>query len=446
MTDTSTPILSISDLNRLARLSLETQLTSCWVCGEVSNMVRASSGHWYFTLKDKHASARCVMFKQRNQFVEWRVTDGEQVELRAQPSLYEARGEFQLIVDAVRKAGLGALFEAFMRLKEKLQREGLFEPSRKRPLPRNPRRIGIITSPRGAAIHDALATLSRRWPLAHVTLYPCLVQGDSAVDSIRSALRLAAEDPLNQILLIIRGGGSLEDLWAYNDEKLARDIAHCPVPVITGIGHETDFTIADFTADARAPTPTAAASLATADIADIANQISSLSDKLNQESKRLLDAGWQKLDILQKQIHHPREKLAEQLRQLGILEQRTHRALQHQIERNQHRWANLDIRLKPGSVPIYPLHKEIHGLVARLHMAMQRGREQSRWRYQKAVAQLDSLNPAQVLQRGFSIVRTSDGHVVSSTAHLKQQQKLNIELASGGLLAEITEIIGPNSD
>ena len=260
-------VLSVSDLNRLARETLEARFPLLWVAGEVSNLTRAPSGHLYFTLKDEAAQVRCTMWRNRAHLLPFQLAHGMRVEARALVTLYEARGDYQLNVETLRRAGQGNLAEAFQRLKEKLAAEGLFDPGRKRPLPAYPRGIGLVTSPQAAALHDVLVCLRRRAPHLPVVLYPAPVQGDSAAPRLMEALRQAGaragQDGID-LLLLVRGGGSLEDLWAFNDEALARAIAACPLPVVAGVGHETDFTIADFVADLRAATPTAAAELATA--------------------------------------------------------------------------------------------------------------------------------------------------------------------------------------
>jgi len=249
------PVLSVSELNRMARRALESQLPLLWVEGEVSNFTRAASGHWYFAIKDASAQVRCVMFRGRNQFADFTPANGDHVEVRALPSLYEARGEFQLGVEQIRRAGAGRLYEAYLRLKAKLEAEGLFDPAKKRPLPRFPRRVGIVTSPQAAALHDVLTALARRMPGLPVVIYPTPVQGASAGAQIAAAIRAAGARAECDVLLVCRGGGSLEDLWAFNDEMVARAIAASPLPVVSGVGHETDFTLADFAADLRARRP-----------------------------------------------------------------------------------------------------------------------------------------------------------------------------------------------
>ena len=256
------PVISVAELNRLTRDLLERNLPLMWVAGEISNFKRYGSGHCYFTLKDAQAQVDCVMFRGRAQLLGWQPQDGTKVEVRALPTLYEARGKFQLSVEVMRRAGLGALYEAFERLKAKLEQEGLFDPARKRPLPRFPRAVGVVTSPQAAALRDVLTTLKRRMPGLPVILYPTPVQGEGAGSRIAAAISLAGARRECDVLIVCRGGGSIEDLRSFNEEAVARAILTSPVPVVTGIGHETDFTIADFVADARAPTPTGAATLA----------------------------------------------------------------------------------------------------------------------------------------------------------------------------------------
>src|SRR5690349_23004826 len=273
-------ILTVSALARSVRDLLEHRYPLLWVAGEISNLTLAKSGHAYFVLKDEQAQLRCVMFRSRHQQLDWEPRDGMQVEAQVLVTLYEARGEFQLNVESMRRAGQGALFEAFVRLRDKLGKEGLFDPAAKRPLPAFPRTIGVITSRDAAALRDVLTTLRRRNPSIAVVVYPVPVQGYRAAEEIASALALAGRRAECGVLLLVRGGGSIEDLWAFNEEVLARAVRACPLPVVTGIGHETDFTIADFAADRRAPTPTAAAELVSPDRRLLLDAISRLAAKI----------------------------------------------------------------------------------------------------------------------------------------------------------------------
>jgi len=309
MLDPST-VVSISELNRLARQSLEREFPLLWVAGEISNLARAASGHVYFSLKDENAQARCVVFRSRAQSIAWRLENGQQVEARALVSLYEARGDFQLNVETLRRAGLGRLFEAFARLKARLEADGLFAAERKRSLPRFPVRIGIISSPAGAALRDVLVALKRRAPHLTAILYPTLVQGDRAAENIAKMIAAADQRKECDLLLIVRGGGSIEDLWAFNEELVARAIVASPLPIISGVGHETDTTIADYVADLRAATPTAAAELATQGWHEAADEIADLGTAMNQAMQYRIARQRQDLDHLALRLIHPATRLA----------------------------------------------------------------------------------------------------------------------------------------
>src|SRR5690349_8117153 len=282
-------VLSVGELNRLARTALEQNLPLCWVAGEISNFKRYDSGHCYFTLKEETAQVECVMFRQKAMLLGWQPESGMQVEVRACATLYEARGKYQITVESMRRAGLGALYEAFERLKARLHREGLFDPARKRALPRFPRALGIVTSPKAAALRDVLTILKRRAPGLPVVVYPTPVQGEGAAARIADAIRLAGSRRDCDVLIVCRGGGSIEDLWAYNDEQLARVIHASSIPIVSGVGHETDFTIVDFVADVRAPTPTAAAQLASPDRLETCQQLRQLELRFGRTLKRSLE-------------------------------------------------------------------------------------------------------------------------------------------------------------
>ncbi len=431
----SSPILTVSELNRLARLALEKALPSCWVAGEISNLSRATSGHWYFTLKDAQAGVRCAMFRNRNQFVDWPPREGDSVEVRAQPTLYEARGDYQLIVEAMRRAGAGALFEAFLRLKAKLEQEGLFAPERKRALPPFPRAIGVITSPQAAALRDVLATLKRRWPAATVVLYPTPVQGAEAPSSLRAALANAARRMECDVLLLVRGGGSLEDLWAFNDEGLARAIAASPVPVVSGVGHETDFTIADFVADLRAPTPTGAAQLATPDREELAQHLDHLARRQAHARRRHMASLAQRLDSLTRRLRHPAQHLAAQRRHLNHLADRLHLARSTQRERARQRLDRLSERLAAGKPDPTALRERLARLRASLVRAW--ATHPDRNRLAALGAHLGHLNPRAVLERGYSITRDARGRVVRDGASLTEGERLDLTFAHGKASARV---------
>ncbi|MEW5894097.1 MAG: exodeoxyribonuclease VII large subunit [Pseudomonadota bacterium] len=440
MNQAASDVLTVSQLNRLARRAIEGQIPLCWVAGEVSNFTRAPSGHWYFTLKDAQASVRCAMFKNRNQFLDWQPREGDHIEVRAVATLYEARGEFQLSVETLRRAGLGALFEAFNRLKEKLEQEGLFDPARKKTLPRLPQRIGIVTSSKAAALRDVLTTLRRRWPAAPVVIYPTLVQGSGAAEQIAGAIRTAGARAECDVLLIVRGGGSIEDLWAFNEEIVARAIAACPIPTVSGVGHETDFTIADFVADLRAPTPTGAAQLATPDRAELAQQIDHLTRRLQFGQRRRLDNLAQRVDGLARRLIHPAARLDQQRRHLDHLARRLQHALSGRLQQSHRRSEQLASRLRS-------LRPDLAALRQRLHYLAQRQRRAQGQHLARLAARLDTLashlahlNPQAVLERGYSIVRDAQGRIVRDSGDLKPGSEIEVTLARGGLGAQVTRI------
>ena len=436
-----TPLLSVSELNRMARLSLERGMSQVWVTGEISNLTRATSGHWYFTLKDNLAAVRCAMFRNRNQFMDWVPENGLRVELRAQPTLYEPRGEFQLNVEVMRRAGLGALYEAYARLKERLEREGLFDPARKRPLPAYPGQIGIVTSPRAAALRDVLTTLARRWPLARVLLYPTPVQGDGAAEAIATALRTAGARGECDVLLLVRGGGSIEDLWSFNEETVARALAACPIPVVSGIGHETDFTIADFVADRRAPTPTGAAQLATPDAAELAQHLRHLARRLTLDQRRRLHTLAQRLDGLAQRVRHPAEQLANRRRHLDQLARRVTLAQAGRLALARQDLAHLQAGLRRARPRPDQLQARLRDLAGRLARATAVGQQQRRDRIAALAAHLAHLNPAAVLERGYGIVRRTDGSIVRDSRQLKVDEAVELTLARGMAGARITRLM-----
>ncbi len=434
------PILSVSDLNRMTRLALERALPLVWVAGEISNLTRAASGHWYFTLKDSEAAVRCAMFRNRNQFLGWVPENGQRVELRAQPTLYEPRGEFQLSVETMRRAGLGALYEAFARLKARLEREGLFDPARKRALPAYPRQIGIVTSPQAAALRDVLTTLRRRWPVARVVLYPTPVQGEGAAAAIAAALTLAGERRECEVLLLVRGGGSIEDLWAFNAEVVARAIAACPIPVVSGIGHETDFTIADFVADRRAPTPTGAAQAATPEAAELAQHLHHLARRLTLDQRRRLYTLAQRLDGLAQRLRHPAEQLAHRRRHLAQLARRLDLAQAGRLALARQRLAHLDARLHQALPRPDRLRTRVQELARRLAGAFAAEQRQRRERVAVLATHLGHLNPSAVLERGYSIVRRADGRIVRDSRELAVDEAVELTLARGLAGARITRL------
>ena len=390
-------ILTVSELNRLAREALEKSFPLFWVSGEVSNFTRAASGHWYFSLKDSTAQVKCVMFKGRNTYVDFTPREGDKIEARCTVTLYEARGDFQLTVEFVQKAGLGALFEAFEKLKIKLEHEGLFDSAFKKPIPKYPKTIGIVTSPDAAALRDVLSTLKRRNPPINVIIYPTPVQGKGAAQLIAKAIRAANQRAEVDTLIICRGGGSMVDLWPFNEEVVARAIDDSAIPTISGVGHETDFTICDFVADVRATTPTAAAELASQDMQTLKAQLIVIWNRLERRMDAGLQTHAQKLDFLARRLISPMQ----------------------QIEYKATQIAQLQHRMDIGLQSILKSHQE-H--VLRLQNSLQQ------------------LNPHNVLARGYALIMDEAGNVVSDVKQLKLQQVVNIKLKQGSTEASIKRI------
>ncbi len=399
------PALTVSDLTRYLRQVLESDaiLRDIWVAGEVSNLSRPASGHVYFTLKDAGAALRCVVWRMNAQRVRFNLVNGQAVEAHGYISLYERDGQYQLYIDALRPAGEGWLYQEFLRLKARLESEGLFDPARKRPLPAFPRRIGIVTSPTGAALQDMLNTLRRRYPLAEVILAPAAVQGDEAPPAITAALQGLLRVPGLDVILLARGGGSLEDLWAFNDEQVVRAVAASPLPVVTGIGHETDFTLCDFAADVRAPTPTAAAELVTPDAADLRYQLMECRARLK---------GW-----MSSLLGGERRRLTERTNRMNLL------SPQRRIQDDRQR---LD---------------QLAGRAARsLYATLQLRRAHLDGNQQRLAA----LNPLAVLRRGYAVVYDAGG-VIHSARAVQPGDDLTVQLADGRIQAQAQRII-PNAD
>ncbi len=424
-------VISVSELNRLARHLLERQLPLMWVAGEVSNCKRYGSGHCYFTLKDAEAQVECVLFRNKAQLVGWQPQDGMQVELRAFPTIYEARGKFQLCVETMRRSGFGALYEAFARLKLKLEREGLFEPARKRALPRFPQVIGIVTSPQAAALRDVLTTCKRRMPGLPVVIYPTPVQGEGAGRSVAAAIGVANARMECDLLIVCRGGGSIEDLWAFNEEVVARAIVASAIPVVVGVGHETDFTIADFVADARAPTPTGAAERATPSRADLATTLLQSAGRLLRCATRAIEDRMQRLDFLSRRLTHPGERIRSQRASLAHLEQRLRGSWRHGLENETWRVRDLAQRLVATGPDPEVLSTAIAELARRLRHAARGRVDAARTALTGAEAHLKHLSPHHVLERGYSITETTAGTIVRDGASLAVGEELQITFAKG---------------
>jgi exodeoxyribonuclease VII large subunit len=431
------PVLTVSELNRMARRALESALPLLWVEGEVSNFTAAASGHWYFSLKDASAQVRCVMFRGRNQYAEFVPANGDHVEIRALPSLYEARGEFQLGAEAIRRAGAGRLYEAFLKLKAKLEAEGLFDPDKKRALPGFPRCLGIVTSPRAAALQDVLTALERRMPGLPIIIYPTPVQGQGAGAQIAAAIRQAGRRRECDVLLVCRGGGSLEDLWAFNEEAVARAIAICPIPVVSGVGHETDFTLADFAADLRAPTPTAAAELASPEQGALSLQLDRLANQMRQNSARLLHNQMQQLDYLARRLLHPSEQIRRQQARLDLLAQQLLGRQQTRLAREASRLHQFSARLISPAARIAGEHQRIRSIQGRMQRRIQDSLARRGLTLSRLQSSLTHLNPEGVLARGYSIVQNDQGAIVRDALTLRPADRLHVRFHRGRADAEV---------
>lgn len=432
-------VWQVAELNFAIKQLLESNIPLLRVQGEISNLVRAASGHFYFSLKDGQAQVRCVMFRHKNQWLSEPPANGQQVEVLAAATLYEQRGDFQLTVEQMRPAGSGVLYERFARLKQKLEGEGLFDAARKRVLPRFPARVGIVTSPQAAALRDVLATLRSRLPGVAVVLYPSAVQGGGSAEQIADAIRIANCRAECDVLLVCRGGGSIEDLWAFNEEIVARAIAASDIPVVSGVGHETDFTIADFVADERAPTPTAAAQRVVPDRHALMQGLRDTAQHLQRAQRNRLQNTMQTLDYLQRRMLHPAQQLQRQEERLGQLRQRMQRAFAHDARQRSWSCRSLAQRLRAASVDSERLRDRQGDLAARLVKAMRTLHERNKARIENFAQHLVLLDPQQVLARGYSMVRDERGRLISDSDGLSIGTELRISFAKGWALTEVKE-------
>jgi exodeoxyribonuclease VII large subunit len=430
-------VISVTALNRLVRSTLEGRFSLLCVVGEISNLSRASSGHFYFTLKDDAAQVRAVMFRSRAQLLPWRPENGQQVEAQALVTLYEARGDYQLSIEALRRTGIGRLYEAYARLREKLDGEGLFNGARKRPLPRFPARIGLVTSAQGAVLHDVLTTLARRAPHLPVTIFPTLVQGEAAPAQIAAAIAAAGADDSIALVIVARGGGSFEDLWAFNDETVARAIAACRHPVVSGVGHETDLCIADFVADARAATPTAAAELASGGWFAARDELAALGAALRRQAGRAIDSRMQRLDWLARRLLHPGERLARRRQVVDHLATRLGAAMARRIQAQATSLSSLRLRLAGRRVDTAVAAGRLSLLEQRLAAAMRSRIGQYRRDIESRADGLKHLNPEGTLARGYAIVRDAAGQIVRGSRQLRPADLVALQFADGGARARI---------
>ena len=437
-------IFTVTRLNSAVRMILEQDLGLVWLTGELSNLAMPSSGHWYFSLKDISAQVRCAMFKGNNRRVPFRPQDGMQVLVQARVSLYEPRGDYQLIIESMQPAGDGMLALRFEELKRRLGAEGLFDEGRKRPLPREPRAVGLVTSATGAALHDMLTVLERRAPDLPVFIYPTQVQGSAAIGQIVSAIALANRRAEVDVLIVGRGGGSLEDLWCFNEEAVARAIAHSAIPVVSAVGHEVDVTISDVAADLRAPTPSAAAELVAPDRSARAQRLVHLKQRLVQAISRRQTAARHGFALLQKRLDHqdPKRRLEQQSQRLDELSGRLQQLLNLRLHQGERRLANLELRLQARSPEkLLAAGKRRHQLAQeRLHTLMNKRQDLAAHRLAMLSARLDGISPLATLGRGYSITRTPSGEVISRAAQVSPGQQLVTTLAEGSLRVRVEEV------
>lgn len=437
MENSNRQVISVSELNRDAKRLLESNFPMLWVEGEISNFARPRSGHWYFTLKDDRAQVRCAMFRNRNHLIRFSPKDGQQVIVRGRISLYEGRGEFQMIAEFLEESGEGALRRAFEQLRGSLQLEGLFDESRKKPVPATPRHIAIVTSPQGAAIRDIISVMKRRFPSIHISILPVQVQGDESVPQIVDALSFAnryQDDPFDLILLT-RGGGSLEDLWSFNTEPVARAIASSKLPVVAAVGHESDVSIADFVADVRAPTPSAAAELITPDAEVMEDQLRYLERSFTQGVLKQLQDHGRDVSHLQKRLRHPSAHLEDLSQQLDDLEKGLHRSVSANLNKKTAKVAALHLP-SPGSM-LDAGKAELRHLSGRLQSLEASSRQQKETALASLAAKLDALSPLATLQRGFAIVSTQDSGILTSADLVNPGDKIRARLSNGAFHAEV---------
>lgn len=442
--DAGRDVYTVSRLNQEVKFLLEDTFPLLWVEGELSNFSRPRSGHWYFTLKDEAAQVRCAMFRGRNANVRMQPTEGEKVLIRARIGLYVPRGEYQLVAEHMEPAGAGALQRAFEQLKARLEKEGLFDPAHKQPLPRMPRRIGVVTSPTGAAIRDVLTVFRRRFPALRVLIYPVPVQGEQAAPEIARMIRTADERNEVDALLVTRGGGSMEDLWAFNEEAVARAIYDCRLPVVAAVGHEVDFTIAEFVADQRAPTPSAAAELLSPDGGAWLEAFRQQESRLRRLMAQALERRRERVAYLRHRLdqRHPGRRLQELAQRVDELERRLHGAVNGTLRRRQESWRHLDQRLRVAdpSGRIRRLREHQAELDRRLRRAMNEALRQRRENLAATTRALEAVSPLATLNRGYAVVRTEDGSVVRDAERLLPGTRVLARVQHGELLCRVEDV------
>lgn len=436
-------ILTVSQFTGQVRRRLEAEFSGLWVSGEISNLARPSSGHLYWTLKDDRAQVRCAMFRQNNRHLDFAPEDGSQVLVKGRVSLYEARGDFQIIVDHMEEAGEGELKRRFEALKRKLNAEGLFDTHLKKPLPKLPRRIGVVSSPTGAALRDILSVLRRRFPSIPVLIYPTKVQGISAAPEIVATLRAADQRRDCDVLILARGGGSLEDLWAFNEETVARALHNMTIPVVAGVGHEVDLTIADLVADLRAPTPTAAAELVVPDRQEWLARLTQVQGRLKRSLNQSVSQAAQRLSQLGHRLGRcqPGRRLAELAQRIDLAELSLNRNLRQALANSREQLARLDRALAnqhPGQ-PLRAAGEKVVALEQRLSRAMDAQLQTPRQRLQVLARGLAAISPLATLERGYAIVTRGD-QLIHTVEQVELDQAVDIRLAQGGFEARVSRL------
>lgn len=437
-------IFTVSRLNQSVRQLLEGEMGVVWISGEISNFTRPASGHWYFTLKDDTAQVRCAMFRNSNRRVQFHPDHGQQVLVRASVTLYEPRGDYQIIVESMQPAGEGLLQQQFEQLKSRLSAEGLFDPAHKQPLPSPARQVGVITSRTGAALHDILHILQRRDPSLPVIIYPTAVQGAEAPAQIVRAIELANLRNECDVLIVGRGGGSLEDLWSFNDERVARAIFASRIPVVSAVGHETDITIADFVADLRAPTPSAGAEIVSRNQLELLRQLQGQQQRLEMAMDYYLSALSQRFARLHHRLQqqHPQLRLARQQHALFQLRQRLNAALENTLHRERERLQRQTRRLsqQQPSARIHRASARVQQLEYRLSQLISRRLASTRERFSNAITHLEAVSPLATLARGYSVTSAADGHLLKQTKQVKAGDSLTTRLADGWVESEVITV------
>ena len=440
------PVLTVSELNQYAKGVLEMHVGKVWVSGEVSNFSRPASGHWYFTLKDHSAQIRCAMFKGKNRFVRANIANGQQILLQGSVSLYPGRGDYQLIADYIEESGVGALQRQFEQLKAKLAQEGLFDPQHKKPLPQNPQHLAVITSASGAAVHDILSVLKERYPLLKITLIAAAVQGEQAAAQLCRALHLAehwnnTEDDTFDAIIFGRGGGSIEDLWPFNEESVARTVFQCPIPIISAVGHEVDTTITDYVADVRAPTPSAAAEFISPDQHGLYQRLHTIEQQLNRSMMSKLTAAKQSLKSIRHSLRHPGERLQLMQQRFTQLEQQLIHAQQQSLQAANYELqtqTNKLLNFKPR-LALSQQQENLKTLEQQLHFLMTKQLNEKNQQLTQAAHLLESVSPLATLKRGYAIVKKGN-EIVRKTNTVNVGDVITTQISDGELDCEIKSI------